>query len=59
MNLVGFIVRIYHDARSPERQMVQCSGNICNVAEGSKCQHSQHSINAQFSPNKANEIIKS
>jgi len=23
MYLVGFIIRIYHDARSPERQMLQ------------------------------------
>ena len=23
MHLVGFVIRIYHDARSPERQMTQ------------------------------------
>ena len=34
VNIVGFVIRIYHDARSPERQMMQCTGNICNVAEG-------------------------
>ena len=25
MHLIGFIIRIYHDARSPERQMFCCS----------------------------------
>ena len=25
MHLVGFIIRIYHDARSPERQITQLS----------------------------------
>ena len=33
MHLVGFIIRIYHDARSPERQIRLCvcpsSGNDC------------------------------
>jgi len=33
VHLVGFIIRIYHDARSPERQIRQCEtgkGNIRN-----------------------------
>jgi len=25
VNLVGFIIRIYHDGRSPERQNVYCT----------------------------------
>jgi len=28
MNLVGFIIRIYHDARSPERQNIFNIGNL-------------------------------
>ena len=31
MNLVGFIIRIYHDARSPERQMSEHFSNKRDV----------------------------
>ena len=28
MHLVGFIIRIYHDARSPERQYITMHGHL-------------------------------
>ena len=31
MHLVGFIIRIYHDARSPERQMYDCICCCCRL----------------------------
>ena len=34
MLLVGFIIRIYHDARSPERQILLIIGIICSVFLG-------------------------
>jgi len=31
VHLVGFIIRIYHDARSPERQKYMNVKNICKI----------------------------
>ena len=43
MNLVGFIIRIYHDARSPERQIYHDSRSperqIYHDARSSECQN--------------------
>ena len=41
MQLVGFIVRIYHDARSPERQFITMHGQLNGIFS---YQFSRHSI---------------
>ena len=33
MHLVGFIIRIYHDARSPERQVQNSVTELFHIAE--------------------------
>jgi len=35
-HLVGFIIRIFHDARSPERQKQQCSSFVINTFQQSQ-----------------------
>jgi len=33
VHLVGFIIRIYHDARSPERQKRKVKSSMCSIKQ--------------------------
>ena len=39
MRLVGFIIRIYHDARSPERQIYPCTHCIYSLCKKLSLEH--------------------
>ena len=61
MNLVGFIIRTYHDVRSPVRQIRQCQtgkGNIIRTYQYRNTKEKLYKTNAAMWYNKASKVNK-